>query len=150
MESGSSYEVAVIGLGLIGSAACRHLSLRFGSSVVGIGPAEPQDWGSHTGVFASHYDQARITRIVDRNDVWSKLAARSIASYKSIQDESGITFHHPVGSLRVTPFFQHQDDSLVAAYHTGRSNGAAVELLESGAELMNRFLTLGSKTHTPA
>lgn len=139
MESPRSFEVAVIGLGLIGSAACRHLSLRFGTSVVGIGPPEPRDWEAHAGVFASHYDEARLTRVVDRDDVWSKLAARSIASYKSIEEESGIKFHHPVGSLRVTPYYQHQGDSLVTAYHTGRRNGAAVELLESGDELKKRF-----------
>lgn len=134
-----SFEVAVIGLGLIGSAACRYLSLRFGSSVVGIGPQEPRDWEAHTGVFASHYDEARLTRIVDRDDVWSKLAARSIASYKAIEEESGVKFHHPVGSLRVTPFYKELGDSLVPAYHTGRRNGAAVEILESGDELKKRF-----------
>lgn len=135
----ASYEVAVIGLGLIGSAACRHLSLRFGNSVVGIGPPEPRDWEAHTGVFASHYDEARLTRIVDRDDVWSKLAARSISSYRAVEEESGIKFHHPVGSLRVTPFYKQQGDSLVTAYDTGRRNGAAVELLESGDELKKRF-----------
>lgn len=135
----ASFEVAVIGLGMIGSAACRYLSLQFGNSVVGIGPREPPNWGAHTGVFASHYDQARLTRVVDRDDVWSKLAARSIASYKGIEAESGIKFHHPVGSLRVTPFYKHQADSLVAAYHTGLRNNAAVELLESGEELKKRF-----------
>ena len=136
--SASRFEVAVIGLGVIGSAACRYLSFS-SDSVLGIGPQEPRDWKAHTGVFASHYDEARLTRIVDKDDVWSKLAARSIASHKSVEEESGIKFHHPVGSLRVTPFYQEQEDSLVEAYHTGGRNGAAVELIESGDELEKRF-----------
>lgn len=140
MDPGSAgrFEVAVIGLGVIGSAACRYLSLS-SQSVVGIGPPEPRDWKAHTGVFASHYDEARLTRIVDRDDVWAKLAARSIASYKGVEEESGVKFHHPVGSLRVTPFYQAQGDGMVAAYDTGSRNGAAVELLESGDALEKRL-----------
>lgn len=130
MELNCIFEVAVIGLGLIGSAACRYLSLS-SDSVLGVGPPEPRDWKTHTGVFASHYDEARLTRVVDKDDVWSKLAARSIESYKSVE-ASGIKFHHPVGFLRVTPFYQEQGDTLLAAYETGKRNGAAVELIESG------------------
>lgn len=137
-ESAGRFEVAVIGLGLIGSAACRHLALS-SDSVVGIGPQEPRHWKSHMGVFASHYDEARLTRIVDKDDVWSKLAARSILSYAGVEEESGVKFHHPAGSLRVTPFYQEDGDSLVAAFHSGRRNGAPVELIESGAALKRRF-----------
>lgn len=137
MELNCIFEVAVIGLGLIGSAACRYLSLS-SDSVLGVGPPEPRDWKTHTGVFASHYDEVRLTRVVDKDDVWSKLAARSIESYKSVE-ASGIKFHHPVGFLRVTPFYQEQGDTLLAAYETGKRNGAAVELIESGEELKRRF-----------
>lgn len=140
MDQGTKISsVAVIGLGLIGSAACRYLSLESDSSVVGIGPPEPANWKTYTGVFASHYDEGRITRIVDKDDVWSKLAARSIASYRSIEEESGIKFHHPVGSLRVTPFHKQDGDSMVAAYETGKANGAAVTLIENGGELRKQF-----------
>ena len=132
------FDVAVIGLGAMGSAACRHLS-QGPNSVVGIGPGEPTDLKIHTGVFASHYDEARLTRIVDKDDVWSKLAARAIDSYPSIEDESGIKFHHPVGSLRVTPFHKQPRDSLAAAYEVAKRNGAVVELLENGGELKARF-----------
>ncbi|KAG0563255.1 hypothetical protein KC19_8G016200 [Ceratodon purpureus] len=137
-ERAGRFEVAVIGLGVIGSAACRHLSLS-SQSVLGIGPREPHDWKAHTGVFASHYDEGRLTRIVDKDDVWAKLAARSIASYKAVEEESGVKFHYPVGSLRVTPFYKEDGDSMVVAYHTGSRNGAPVELIESGDELGKRF-----------
>lgn len=142
------YSVAVIGLGPIGSAACLHLSAHYSvtprgegqsSSVVAIGAPEPADLTTHLGVFGSHYDEGRLTRIVDKNPVWSKLAARSIASYGESEQESGIQFHSSVGSLRVTPFYKQPTDSLLEAFAVGKENGAAVELLEDGDALMKRF-----------
>ncbi len=60
------FDVAVIGIGMLGSAALRYLSRPdTGLSALGIGPAEPQDWRTHQGAFASHYDEARITRVTD-------------------------------------------------------------------------------------
>jgi sarcosine oxidase len=35
--------------------------------VVVLGPDEPAHRAAHTGVFASHYDEGRITRVVDRD-----------------------------------------------------------------------------------
>ena len=90
------YEVAVVGLGLIGAAALRHLS-NAGMRSVGVAPAEPADWSTHHGVFASHYDSGRITRRLDRQREWAVLAGRAIDAYAGIEAESGIAFHHPVG-----------------------------------------------------
>lgn len=42
--------IAVIGKGMIGAAAARHLAL-MGEEVLLIGPDEPQDYASHPGVF---------------------------------------------------------------------------------------------------
>ncbi|BBN02543.1 hypothetical protein MPTK1_2g16140 [Marchantia polymorpha subsp. ruderalis] len=134
-----TFSVAVIGIGLMGSAACRHLSLATGEKVVGIGPAEPEDWKSHAGVFASHYDQGRITRIVDSNNIWSKLAARSIERYGLLERESGIRFHYPVGSIRVSPNYKKDGDTLYLAKEVGRGNGAEAELLPSREALQRRF-----------
>ena len=53
--------IAIIGRGLIGSAAARHLA-EAGHEVVLIGPGEPANYASHPGVFGSHYDEGRITR----------------------------------------------------------------------------------------
>lgn len=90
------FDVAVIGLGLIGGAALRHLSARE-MSAVGIGPAEPEDWSSHRGPFASHYDSGRITRRLDARYEWAVLASRSIDHYGPLEAASSIAFHHPVG-----------------------------------------------------
>ena len=97
-----TYDVAVVGNGMFGVAATRHLSAH-GLNVVAVGPAEPVDWQRHNGVFASHYDQARITRVIDADPVWAQLAARSIAVYPEIQEKSGIPFHERSGGVWIYP-----------------------------------------------
>ncbi|CAM6109757.1 unnamed protein product [Calypogeia fissa] len=145
----AEFSVAVIGLGMMGSAACRHLSLATGEKVVGIGPAEPQDWKSHTGVFASHYDEGRLIRIVDKDPIWSLLAARSIERYRLLERESGIQFHYPVGSVRVSPFFEVVGDSTAEALDVGRHNGAEVELLRGiGRTLVATRVLISADVYT--
>ena len=56
----TDFEFIVIGRGMMGAAAARHLTLE-GKRVALIGPEEPSDRLAHQGVFASHYDEARIT-----------------------------------------------------------------------------------------
>lgn len=131
------YDILVIGLGLIGSAALRALSeggaeLR----VVGVGPAEPARWERHNGAFASHYDQARITRVTDPDRIWATLARRAINSYAEIAARSGVSFHHPSGHLRVGR--DSADPTLAEAERLGHELGAPVERLDGGA-LAARF-----------
>src|SRR5215207_8952651 len=64
MRMQQTFDIGVIGNGMMGAAATRYLSTT-GQHIVAIGPGEPEDWQSHQGVFASHYDQGRITRIID-------------------------------------------------------------------------------------
>ena len=76
------FDFAVIGKGLIGSAALRHLTINFPEGkVCMVGPDEPKDRKSHDGVFARHYDQGRITRVLDPSPLWGQLARESIAQY---------------------------------------------------------------------
>ncbi|WP_331371637.1 NAD(P)/FAD-dependent oxidoreductase [Sinorhizobium chiapasense] len=93
-----SFDFAVVGKGMMGAAAARHLAVA-GASVALIGPDEPEDWANHGGVFASHYDNARITRTIDEDPVWARLARRSIDRYPEIAGESGIDFYAEVGCL---------------------------------------------------
>lgn len=115
-------DVAVIGRGMIGSAAARHLA-EAGLSVAAIGPDEPADWSTWTGPFASHFDQGRITRISDRSPIWSDLAKRSIERYADIEARSGLTIHHPVGLAISTP-------DLDTWLDTSKANGAPVERVD--------------------
>jgi sarcosine oxidase len=90
--------IAVIGRGLIGSAAARHLA-KGGEDVVLIGPSEPAEKRHHPGVFASHYDEGRITRALDPVPFWSRVSQASIPRYGEIEAESGISFFSEVGAL---------------------------------------------------
>ncbi len=97
-----SFDFIVVGKGMMGAAAARHLALS-GAKVALVGPDEPTDWANHTGVFSSHYDNARITRTIDDDPVWARLARRSIERYGEIEGESGIGFYHEVGCLIAGP-----------------------------------------------
>jgi sarcosine oxidase len=92
-------DLAVIGLGLIGSAALRHAAAT--AEVVGIGPGEPELWAEHDGPFASHYDSGRITRGIDAKREWATLARRSIAEYPVIEQATNTIFHRPSGVVFV-------------------------------------------------
>ncbi len=101
-DSSTNFDIAIIGAGLFGSAAARHLS-KVNDGVALIGPEEPQQKSTHQGVFASHYDTSRLTRIIDPNLVWGTLAKRSIARYRDIERQSSIEFFHNIGYMMVTP-----------------------------------------------
>ncbi|MCF4130065.1 NAD(P)/FAD-dependent oxidoreductase [Methylobacterium sp. SyP6R] len=97
-----TFDFAVVGKGMMGAAAARHLA-RFGARVVLVGPDEPANRRTHGGVFASHYDSGRITRTIDADPDWALLAQRSIARYAEIEAESGISFHTEVGCVIAAP-----------------------------------------------
>ncbi len=90
------FDVGVVGLGLMGAATLRHLATA-GVRCVGVGPDEPAVFADHDGPFASHYDSGRITRVLDTNLIWARLAQRAIAGYAALEADWGDTFHRPVG-----------------------------------------------------
>ncbi len=90
--------VGVVGAGLMGSAAARHLA-KAGCDVTLIGPDEPEDKRSHQGVHGSHYDEGRITRHNALKPFWVEVSAASIARYPEIEAESGIAFFTEAGAL---------------------------------------------------
>ncbi|MQW87463.1 NAD(P)/FAD-dependent oxidoreductase [Sinorhizobium saheli] len=97
-----SFDFVIVGKGMMGAAAARHLS-RSGARIALVGPDEPEDWAGHGGVFASHHDNARITRTIDSDPVWARLARGSIDRYREIAEESGIDFYFEVGCLIAAP-----------------------------------------------
>lgn len=90
--------IVVVGNGLIGSAAARHLG-GSGHDVTVVGPAEPADPTTHDGVFASHYDEGRLLSVVGPNPTWSALTACSVEAFAGLEEQTGIRFHEPVGRL---------------------------------------------------
>ncbi|MCB8978023.1 MAG: FAD-binding oxidoreductase [Ardenticatenaceae bacterium] len=96
------FDVLMIGKGLMGSAAARYLQ-GLGAATAVLGPDEPQNPQTHDGVFASHYDQGRITRRLSKDITWATLADRSMAQYRELETRSGIQFYEPTGGLYVGP-----------------------------------------------
>jgi sarcosine oxidase len=96
------FKFIVIGRGMMGAAAAKYLA-RQTDGVAVIGPDEPEDRKAHDGVFASHYDEGRITRTIDPDRDWALLANRSIARYGEIAKESGIDFYTEAGCVAVAP-----------------------------------------------
>ncbi len=131
------FKTIVVGRGMMGAAAARYLALG-GDGVAVIGPDEPKDWSRHDGVFASHYDEARITRTIDSDPVWARMANRSIARYGTIANESGIEFYHEVGCLIVGPQRGGHDPYIAKVAAAADVLGVATDLL-SAADLKQRF-----------
>lgn len=131
-------DVAVIGNGMIGAAATRYLSAA-GLRVAGIGPGEPAHWQSHQGVFASHYDQGRITRIIDPDPIWGVLGKRSIEAYREIEAGSGVKFHYNATCLRVSPEPSAPGDTFWQAEQVGRDLDAAFTVEREGEGLNEIF-----------
>lgn len=96
------FKYIVVGRGMMGAAAARHLA-RQADGVAVIGPDEPDDRKTHQGVFASHYDEGRITRTIDPDRNWALLANRAIGRYGEIARDSGIDFYREVGCVVVAP-----------------------------------------------
>ncbi|MGO7638765.1 FAD-dependent oxidoreductase, partial [Rhizobium leguminosarum] len=76
---------------------------RQADGVAVIGPDEPDDRKAHQCVFASHYDEGRITRTIDPDRNWALLSNRSIDRYGEIARDSSIDFYSEVGCVVVAP-----------------------------------------------
>lgn len=134
-------QLAVIGRGLIGSAAARHLS-KMGHDVALIGPDEPADFSRHDGVFGSHYDEGRITRRLDHDPFWLEMNCAALSRYDDIAAESGVAFYHQAGALHVGLA---EDPDVTSIGDIATVAGIACETYESTA-LAQRFPFLKSTT----
>jgi len=90
------YEVIVVGLGAVGSAAIRHLA-RLGAKVLGIDRYKPpHEFGSSTG-------ETRLTRAAVGEGVeYSPLALRSNEIWREIETTTGQTLFVQCGCLTIT------------------------------------------------
>ncbi|MGI9206230.1 MAG: NAD(P)/FAD-dependent oxidoreductase, partial [Woeseiaceae bacterium] len=137
-QSPDNFEFAIVGAGLFGSAAARHLST-MSDSVVLIGPGEPESRRDHQGVFASHYDASRLVRGIDPDLLWATLAKRSIGRYRNIEKASGIDFYQDIGYMMVTPGGLGEDwFNLPAMREVAADLGVSIEDL-TGDQLNDRF-----------
>ncbi|SFS19471.1 NAD(P)/FAD-dependent oxidoreductase [Yoonia litorea] len=126
----TTYDVIVVGAGLMGSAAARHLAV-MGAKVALIGPAEPADKASHQGVFASHYDAARITRQIDTRRNWSRFSQAAIQRYSEIENLGGERFFRPTGAIIAGPEHGAGSDFIRNAQANADKDGVAYEPLRA-------------------
>lgn len=134
-------QLAVIGRGLIGSAAARHLA-KMGHDVALIGPDEPADFSRHDGVFGSHYDEGRITRRLDSQPFWLQMNCAALSRYDEIAAASGVDFYHEAGALHVGLA---EDPDVTSIGDIAAAAGIACESY-AGSALAERFPFLKSTT----
>lgn len=125
----ADFRFIVMGRGMMGAAAARHLA-RETDGIAVIGPDEPENRASHTGVFGSHYDEGRITRTIDPDTDWARLANRSISRYAEIERDSGIQFYAPVGCLVAGPKRGGDNDYVGDVVEAAGRLGVKTEILD--------------------
>ncbi len=134
MSRMSGYDYVIIGKGLVGAAAARYLSKE--AKVAIIGPDEPTDF-HQSQIFASHYDQARVQRIIGKDIHWTRLNQDAINAYAALEKESGIRFHENMGCLYVNP--HGVDAYLKAAPHQATQIGTNPVFYSSEKEINQQF-----------
>ena len=127
----------VVGKGLMAVAAARYLAEKM-ERVALIGPGEPADFATHDGVFSSHYDSGRITRVLDPQLIWAQLALNSIEAYAEIEARSGIQFYYPSGCLTAGPA---GDERIAATIAVGQQLGREFAVV-NGEEMRQLYPAL--------
>jgi sarcosine oxidase len=127
------YDFLVVGKGLMGAAATRYLSAA-SRNVAVIGPDEPVNHDTHTGIYGAHYDQARIiSQIIKREAIWATFSHTTLSQMPLLEAALGEPIYKAVGCLSVTPErpaaeLLAQADAHAALY------GASYELLDQPAQ----------------
>ncbi len=140
MSADGAFEFAVIGRGMIGSAAARYLST-LSSDVAIFGEGEPRELQVHQGSFASHYDSSRFYRVIDHSPQWARMADRARARYGELEEYSGITFHRPHPYLQVSKDSPAAMDEFARLEVIGREFDVESQLLLSTDSLHRAFPT---------
>lgn len=91
----SAPRITVVGAGLFGLAAARHLAER-GATVQLVGPRTGDPGGE-----SSHDDQGRVFRTLGKDAVWTKLHRRTLVGLRALQASTGIRVLRERGALVV-------------------------------------------------
>src|SRR5438105_13841768 len=125
----TTYDVVVVGIGAMGSAALCHLARR-GARVVGVEQFEPgHDRGSSHG-------RTRIIRLgYHEAPYYVPLLRRAYALWRELEAASGRRLMHITGIVEIGP----PDGKVVGGtLKSSREHAVPYELLDAGA-LMRRF-----------
>lgn len=128
------FDVVVIGGGMIGASAARHLA-EGGLDVAVVAPPEPADPASHTGPFGAHYDQTRISRSIQVDPVEAELVRRARVAVPSIEEFSDRPVYYGPGHLFAS---RPEGDEGVGDVVADMAEGHGIEVLDAG-ELADRY-----------
>lgn len=127
------YDFLVIGKGLMGAAATRYLS-QVSNNVAVIGPDEPTNHETHTGIYGAHYDQARIiSQIINREPIWAAFSHITLTQMPLLEAALGEPIYQPVGCVAVNPVAPSAEHLQQADTHAARF-GADYALLDHAAQ----------------
>lgn len=136
-----TFDHLVIGGGPMGASAARYLA-QSGSRVMLLAPRDPATALPGVGLPSSHADLSRITRRLDPNPVWGRLAVESVARYRDLERESGIPFFTESGCLAVVEGDDQRAESQLAAFTTVASELEVPYERLAGTELAQKFPSL--------
>src|SRR5688572_31426100 len=123
------YEVAIVGLGAMGSAAAYHLARR-GINVLGLDQFEPpHSWGS------SHGETRVIREAYFEHPSYVPLVQRAYELWAELEQEAGEQLYLKTGGVMIgAP----ESEVFSGAVQSAREHGLAHEVLD-GAEIQKRF-----------
>lgn len=135
--TGQHYDVIVVGLGAMGSAALYQAAKR-GAKVLGIDRFDPP----HT--LGSSHGDTRITRsAIGEGEVYMPLVRRSDEIWRELESISGSALCHRSGGLIIAPpsssaTFHGEGDFAAASARVAERHGIVHELIDA-AEIKRRF-----------
>ena len=128
----------VVGSGMVGSAAAASLASHGRGPVALVGPvAQP----STEPPFSSHDDYSRVVSVVAAERDLELESARSMGEYRRLEEETGVTFYHETGYVKVEPGGEPDSAQLAScrerwpffAFGAVAGEQHAVQLLQEGA-----------------
>lgn len=127
------YDVIVLGLGAMGSAALFHLGKR-GARVLGV---DPYPLGHDHG---SSHGETRVIRLAYfEHESYVPLLRRAYQLWSELEAESGATLYHPCGVLQVGP----ADGEIIPGLDRAAQHHGLPLLSLSRAEVARRFPGFG-------
>lgn len=132
------HEYIVVGGGPMGAATARYLA-EADRRVVLLAPRDPAVSTSGVALPSSHADHSRVTRRLDTDATWARLASASVARYRQLEQRSGIGFFTATGCLTVIEGTGERAEQRLAATAAIAEAFAVPHERVSGRDLRARF-----------
>lgn len=128
MVAAATFDVLVIGRGLLATAGARHLA-KGNLKVALLGLTEEQSLKSGR-VFSSHFDNTRVQRTLAHDELWTRLNRDSVKSWQELQEETGSSFYRENGCIYLNT---HHDEYLAGASSIARTFNLNFQTIESNS-----------------